>query len=34
MEFFGQGCAHWFALNAYELAWIALVLGGVLFTPA
>ena len=32
MEFFRQGCAHWFALNGNELAWIALVTGGVVFT--
>jgi hypothetical protein len=32
MEFFRRGCAHWFALNANELAWSALVIGGVVVT--
>ena len=31
MEFFRHGCTHWFALNANELAWSALVIGGVVF---
>jgi hypothetical protein len=32
MESFRRGCTHWLALNASELAWSALVIGGVVFT--
>jgi hypothetical protein len=31
IEFFRRGCARWFALNANEPAWSALVIGGVVF---
>jgi hypothetical protein len=32
MEFFRQGWKHWVTLNATDLTWTALVIGGVLFT--
>jgi hypothetical protein len=32
MEFVREGWKHWVALNATDLAWTALVIGGVLFT--
>ena len=32
MGSFREGCKHWIALNATDLVWTALVIGGVLFT--
>jgi hypothetical protein len=32
MESFREGWRHWVCLNATDLTWIALVIGGVLFT--
>jgi hypothetical protein len=32
MGSFREGCKHWVALNATDLIWTALVIGGVLFT--
>ncbi len=32
MKFVRKGCQHWVALNANELAWTALLIGGVLCT--
>jgi hypothetical protein len=32
MEIIREGWQHWVTLNANELAWTALVIGGVLFT--
>ena len=33
MEFIRKGWKHWVTLNANDLVWTALVIGGVLFTP-
>jgi hypothetical protein len=32
MKFVRQSCKYWVALNANELAWTALIIGGVLCT--
>ena len=32
MESFREGWKHWVTLNATDLTWMALVIGGVLFT--
>jgi hypothetical protein len=32
MEGFRDGWKHWVTLNANDLVWMALVIGGVLFT--
>jgi hypothetical protein len=32
MEIIGEGWQHWVTLNANDLTWTALVIGGVLFT--